>query len=268
MIARSATRRRATEPLWWLLRAVALLFVLVLPVRAFALPVPPLAAHVNDNASMLSDAERAQLEQKLSDYERKTGRQFALLTIDSLAGDALESFSIRVVEAWKLGKKGQDSGLLLLVVKNDHQLRIEVGYGLEGSVTDAFSSRVIRNVLVPAFRAGKVAAGIGGAFDLLMEKAAGEDVSAPESAAPQPTGGRSGSPLGWIVLLFILAPFVIPLIFSTRRRGGGGGWGGGGWGGGGWGGGGSAGGGWGGGGGGGFSGGGGGFGGGGSSGSW
>jgi len=240
--------------------------------------VPPLTAHVNDTANLLSPSARAALEQKLSDYEQKNGRQFALLTIDSLEGDALESFSIRVVEAWKLGKKGKDDGLLLLVANKEHKLRIEVGYGLEGSITDAFSARVIRSVLVPAMRAGNAEGGINQAFALLMQKAAGEDVAAPEGVA-EPRR-RSSSPFGWLVLLFFISPILIPLVLARMRGGGGrggpwgggGGWGGGGFGGGGFGGGGFGGGGsWGGGGGGGggFSGGGGGsFGGGGASDSW
>ena len=265
----------------WLQRALVAL-LLVLPGSAFALDVPTLVAHVNDTAGMLTEAERAQLEQQLTDYEHKTGRQFALLTIPTLDGDALESFSIRVVEAWKLGQKGKDSGLLLLIVKQEHKIRIEVGYGLEGTITDAFSARVIRNVLVPAMRAGQVEAGLGQAFDLLMKQAAGEDVAAPEGAA-DPSHGRSSSPFGLLVILLIAAPILIPILIALSRGGGGGGrggfgggglgggrFGGGGWGGGfgggGWGGGGGFGGG--GGGGGGFSGGGGGFGGGGSSGQW
>ncbi|HYQ41728.1 MAG TPA: TPM domain-containing protein [Polyangiaceae bacterium] len=259
----------------WLLLA---LFV-ALPAVAQERAVPPLDAHVNDTANLLSPSARAELERKLTDYEQKSGHQFALLTIDSLQGDALESFSIRVVEAWKLGKKGKDDGLLLLVANKEHKLRIEVGYGLEGSITDAFSSRVIRNVLVPAMRAGNPAGGFDQAFSLLMKKASGDDVAAPEGVAGEPARGRSSSPFGWLVLLFFISPILIPFVLARIRGGGGGGgrWGGGGFGGGGWGGGGfggggfGGGGGWGGGGGGGggFSGGGGGgFGGGGASDSW
>ena len=246
-----------------------LLALLCLHGTAFAREVPALVAHVNDTANMLSEGERAQLEQKLSEYERTSGHQFALLTIDTLDGDALESFSIRVVEAWKLGKKGKDDGVLLLLVKNDHKLRTEVGYGLEGAVTDAFASRVNRSVLVPAMRAGQVGSGIDQAFELLMRKAAGENVTAGENVADGP--GRSGQSYGWLTLLFFFSPVLAVWIFAWRRsrNGGGGGWGGGGWGGGGFGGGFGGGGGWGGGSdGGSFSGGGGGFGGGGSSDSW
>ncbi len=259
----------ATRALVWL---VQLLFALALwaPSTALARDVPPLVAHVNDTADMLSPAAEQALEQKLTSYEQKSQHQFALLTVDSLDGDPLEDFSIRVVEAWKLGKKGKDDGLLLLIAKRDHKLRIEVGYGLEGDVTDAFSSRVIRNVLTPALRADQAEHGIDQAFDVLMQKASGEAV--PEAAvAPPARKKRSGpSPFAVIALLLFLSPFILPLIFSRGRArrtgfmvGGLGGYGGGGWGGGS-----SGGGGWGGGGGGFGGGGGGGFGGGGSSGSW
>jgi uncharacterized protein len=268
------------KPLLWVLSALLALLV-QWPGAAHARDVPALEAHVNDTAGMLTSDERAQLEQKLTDYEHKTGRQFALLTIDSLDGDALEDFSIRVVEAWKLGQKGKDSGLLLLVVKNDHKLRVEVGYGLEGTVTDAFSARVIRNLLAPALRAGNVESGLEQAFDALMRQAAGEDVPSSALKDPEPARGISGVDHGtWLVLLLFFGPvLLIPLLArfggGGGGRSGGGGFGGGGFGGGGFGGGGFGGGGFGGGGfggggggGGGFSGGGGGFGGGGSSGSW
>jgi uncharacterized protein len=257
-----------------LARLAQLLLVLLLwaPGTAFALDVPPLRAHVNDNADMLSPSAEAALEQKLVAYEQRSQQQFALLTIDTLDGDALEDFSIRVFDAWKLGQKGKDNGLVVLVVKNDHKLRIEVGYGLEGDVTDAFSTRVLRNVLTPALRAGKTEQGIDQAFDVLMKKASGEAVPEAAVAAPKRPQRQGPSPFALIVLALFLLPFLLPLIFSggRGRRGGfmvgglggfggyGGGWGGGG-GGGGWGGGG---------GGGGWGGGGGGGGGGGSSGSW
>ncbi len=240
-------------------------------------------AHVNDTAAMLSPSAEQSLEQRLTNYEAKTQQQFALLTIDTLDGDALEDFSIRVVEAWKLGKKGKDDGLLLLIVKSDRKLRIEVGYGLEGDVTDAFSARVIRNVLTPALRAGQAEQGIDEAFTALMQKASGQAVDDQALLMPKPQQKQKrGPPLfGFLVFIFVLLPILLRFFGGGgggggggRRRGalgdalifgagygagrwsggGGGGWGGGG---GGWGG-----------GGGGFSGGGGGFGGGGSSGSW
>src|SRR3954469_6091274 len=189
----------ATRVLIWLAQ---LLFALVLsvPANAWARDVPPLVAHVNDTAGMLSPQAEQALEQKLTSYEQKSQHQFALLTVDSLDGDALEDFSIRVVEAWKLGKRGKDDGLLLLIAKQDHKLRIEVGYGLEGDVTDAFSAQVIRNVLTPALRAGEAERGIDQAFDVLMQKASGDAV--PDSAVAPPERARGGpSPFAIIALL-------------------------------------------------------------------
>jgi uncharacterized protein len=231
---------------------------------ARALDVPELRAHVNDLAGLLSDSERSALESKLSTHESATGQQFVLLMIPTLDGDAIEDFSIRVVEKWKLGQKKLDNGLLLTIAPNDHKLRIEVGYGLEGEITDAFSAGVIREVLTPAFRQGSYATGINAAFDLLLAKARGENVS-----PPKPSLRKQGSDLFSSLLPILVFGVILTIMFSSGRRrrggigrsggffiggggfGGGGGWGGGGGGGGGWGG-----------------GGGGGFGGGGSSGSW
>jgi uncharacterized protein len=281
--SRTADERRRASATAGLLRRLfvvgrvvaSLVALLCVSAPALAREVPPLAARVNDTADMLSPQAEQQLEQKLKSYEERSQQQFALLTIDTLDGDPLEDFSIRVVEAWKLGKKGKDDGLLLLIVKNDRKLRIETGYGLEGDITDAFAARVIRNVLAPALRGGKVEQGVDQAFNVLMQKASGQAVPQEAIAPPQDRKPRK-SPFGLFALLFLIIPFVLPLFFGRRRRDGvspwllgalGGmssGWGsgrgysgGGSFGGGGFGG-----------GGGGFSGGGGGFGGGGSSGSW
>jgi uncharacterized protein len=233
--------------------------------------VPELTGRVVDEARLLSTDAKSRIERRLMAHEQASGQQFAVLTVPTLEGDQIDAFSIRVAEAWKLGKKGKDDGLLLVVVPRDRKVRIEVGYGLEGTVTDALTARVRRNVIEPAFRAGDYEGGIDRAMQALMTASAGGVPDVPPDA--QDHSGRPG-PFPWataIGLLLLLTPFLIS-VFSRRNRFGGGGpfifWGGGGgdWGGGG---GGGGGGGWGGGGdGGGFSGGGGGFGGGGSSGDW
>ena len=247
--------------LGWLLLAA-----MFLAAPASALDVPKLSARVNDHANLLSANEVAALESKLASYEQATGHQFALLTVPTLDGDPIEDFSIRAVESWKLGGKGRDDGLLMVVVPNDRKVRIEVGYGLEGEITDAFSAQVIRDVIAPAFRAQRYSEGIQQAFDLLMAKGQGIAVGAPRSAPRARDDVGSLFPLlvhGFVLLLIVL------FFFrgggrggrGRRRRGGfifiPGGFGGGGFGGGGFGG-----------GGGGFGGGGGGFGGGGASGDW
>jgi uncharacterized protein len=240
-----------------------ILFLVAAPARA--LEVPPLAGRVNDQAGLLAPAEAQRIEQKLAAHEQASGQQFALLTIKSLQGDPPEDFSLRVVESWKLGKKGKDDGLLLLIVLNDRKLRIETGYGLEGAIPDAFASRVIRNLLTPAFRQKQYGQGIESTFDALIARAGGSTEAVAEPVAH--ARPRGSSAVKWVVLiiLFLAFPFLGLLSSLTggsgfgRRRGGlygGGGFYGGG------------GGGFGGGGGGGFSGGGGSFGGGGASGSW
>ncbi len=190
---------------------------------AHALAVPALTAHVNDTAGLLSADARARLEQRLAAFQRSSGHQLVLLTVPSLEGDAIEEFSIRVVEAWKLGQKGKDDGLLLLVARDDRKVRIDVGYGLEGEVTDAVSARVIREVISPAFRVGDYAGGIERAFSRLI-KASGGSVEAdvPEPAARERR--RRGVPIGFLVLLFVMGP----LAWLLRNMGGGGGRGGGG----------------------------------------
>src|SRR5262245_26200310 len=130
---------------------LALLLASSIARPAHALEVPPLRAHVNDYAQLLDPARSAELEKKLADYEEKSGHQFTLLSLRSLDGDSVEEFSIRVAERWKLGRKGKDDGLILLVVPGDRKMRIEVGYGLEGVIPDAIASRVIRELLTPAF---------------------------------------------------------------------------------------------------------------------
>jgi uncharacterized protein len=202
---------------WWArlcatLLALSVLFV-VLP--AAALDVPPLRGRVNDVAALLSKEEHSAIEQRLAAFEQQTKHQFALLTIASLEGEAIEDYSMRVAEAWKLGDAQKDDGLILLVVVNDRKARIEVGYGLEGDIPDALAGRVIRDVLVPRFRQGAYGPGIIDAFDVLTKAAGGEGRVLPERPAP---ARRSGGPS----LPTILAAVVIALLaLFGRGRGGG-----------------------------------------------
>jgi uncharacterized protein len=233
----------------------------VLPARAAALDIPQLRGRVNDYASLLDSSQEKQLEDRLAAFEAKTGHQFALLTVPSLQGTPIEEFGIKVGEAWRLGNKERDDGLVLIVASQDRKMRIEVGYGLEGEIPDAVASRVIREVLQPAFRRGDYASGIRDGFSVLIAAAGGEGQVLPQRA---PAQRDDDMPLGIKIFLAVLAIFASMLFGSGGVRwrvrgpfyrsgsfGSSGGWGGGG-----------------GGGGGGFSGGGGGFGGGGASGDW
>jgi len=248
--------------------ALLLLVLLAGPgMAALRIPPPP-DRRVNDYAGVLSAADRDRLEQKLIAGEAGSRNQIVVAIFRSLQGESLEDYSIRLAQAWRIGQKGLDNGVIFLVFLDDRKTRIEVGYGLEGNLTDAISSSILRDVVAPRFREGRIADGIGAGLDAIERAIAGTYVRPP--AADR--GKRAGE-IGARELLALA--FVLFLIFAivqsrmqtnaVRRRGWTGssrGWGGpfigGGFGGGGFGGGSS----------GGFSGGGGSFGGGGSSGSW
>jgi uncharacterized protein len=235
---------------------------------ASALDVPPLRGRVNDYAGVMSQNQVRSLESQLAQFEQDTGHQVAVLTIPTLDGEDIEGFSIRVAENWKIGKKGFDNGVILVVAIKDRRLRLEVGYGLEGVLPDAIAKTIISDYIVPGFRAQNYAGGIIAGIDAVLKVIKNEPL--PESARKK--DGNQGSELNSIAMFAItLAVFGLMAFASTanRRRnnmwatrgrhhgptifGGPGGFGGGGFGGGS---------------GGGFSGGGGGFGGGGASSSW
>ena len=254
-----------------ILAAAFLLLVLAAAVATADLRIPPAPdRRINDYAGVLTSAERDRLEQQLVERERGSGNQVVVAIFRSLDGESLEDFSIRLAQAWRIGRKDLDNGVIFLVFLDDRKMRIEVGYGLEPTLTDAVSSSILRDVVAPRFREGKVAAGIGAGLDAI-EAAIKGTYRAPAARAAPPSESLSFAQL--LLLLVVLGGIgvaVVPSLFFDRgaRRNGwtghGTGWGGpfmggGGFGGGGGGSGSS---------GGGFSGGGGSFGGGGASGSW
>ncbi|HEV8673575.1 MAG TPA: TPM domain-containing protein, partial [Methylomirabilota bacterium] len=140
--------------------AAVLLLLVALPVAA-QLAVPPAPTRrVNDYAGALSAAEQARLEQKLIDRERTSTNQIVVAIFRSLRGESLEDYSIRLAQAWRVGQKGLDNGVIFLVFLDDRKMRIEVGYGLEGQLTDATAASIIRDVVAPRFRQNRYAEGI------------------------------------------------------------------------------------------------------------
>ena len=253
------------------LAAAALVLAAALPAAAER-PVPTLTGPVVDQAGMLD----ARWARQISDLcraararEGGTGVQLQYLIVPSLEGEAIESFSMRAAEAWKLGTRGKDNGVLVVVARDDRRARIEVGGGVEGGLTDAQSGRIIRNTIAPAFREGRYGEGLYEAGRQILA-ALGSLPEGMQATRPRGQPVELPFPLGLLVglllagggpLIFglVVAAIVLRALFGRRRRFWGG-WGGGLGGGGGWGGGGGGGGGW--------SGGGGGFSGGGASGSW
>ena len=135
-------------------------FFLVFFANAFALDVPALKGRVNDYANVISKNDEKELTEYLASLDEQTGIQIAVLTIPSLKGEDIAAFGVKVAENWKLGKVGEDNGALLLVAMDERELRIEVGYGLEGLLTDAKCGLIIRNVIIPEFKDGNYSDGI------------------------------------------------------------------------------------------------------------
>jgi len=264
-------------------RAVLLFLLTLLGVSsAFALEIPPTPAQwLVDSAHVLSAADAEALNQKLRGFEQSSGVQFIIYTFPSLDGEAIDDFSIRAAEKWKIGNKKYDNGIILFVFVQDRKMRLEVAYGLEATITDAYSSRVIREVIAPKLAAGDWPGGLNAGAEAIMSRISGKEAPvAPVSGSGTRQAARNVSGIDFRFLFFIAIIFLFFILPILRRGGGrrggcggcGGCWplfffpGGGGttFGGGGFGGGGG----WGGGGGGGFSAGGGSFGGGGASGGW
>jgi uncharacterized protein len=194
--------------------------VLCLTGLALALEVPPLQGRINDIAGVLPTRVRQQLEARLAAYEQKTGHQLVVLTVPSLEGDPVEDFTMRVVEAWKLGKKDRDDGVLLLVAVEDRKLRIEVGYGLEGDLPDALAGRIIRDIMTPAFRRGELAQGITAGVESIMATTGGEGSLVLPERAERAERMPKGS--GGLFLYLMLAVFLLTIFGGGRGRGGGG----------------------------------------------
>ncbi len=152
----------------------ALLVVLLAAPIARALEVPLFRGYVNDYADMVSPDSEARLTRALQAFELSDSTQVAILTVNSLEGDALDEFSIRVADAWKIGQKGKDNGVLLLVAKAERKIKIEVGYGLEGVLTDLLAGRVIDTVISPRFKGGRVDEGFEAGVAAIIQATRGE----------------------------------------------------------------------------------------------
>lgn len=155
------------------------LILLFASVTTYAqLAIPPLDnRRVHDDAGVLSPQTVQTLEMQLKLHEDSTGNQIAILIINSLNGEAIEDYSLRVAEQWKLGKEKNDNGVLLLIAKEDRKMRIEVGQGLEGVLTDALSNQIIRNEMVPKFRQENYDGGVLLAVNSIVQAIAGEYVA-------------------------------------------------------------------------------------------
>jgi uncharacterized protein len=208
-IARSS--RAMTATVWWRVAiAVALLFTFALPASA-DVAIPQLTGRVVDQTGTLSSGDIAALSQKLQDFETRKGSQLVVLIVPTTDPETIEQFAIRVAEAWKIGRKKVDDGAILVVAKNDRHLRIEVGYGLEGALTDVTSRRIIDEAITPKFRSGDFAGGITAGVDRMIRVIDGE---------PLPTPSRSVNFGDWndiepLFFFLLFGPLVIGGILRS-----------------------------------------------------
>ena len=191
------------------IKATLLALMLCWVCAAFAdVAVPPLTGRVVDLTATLSSDQKASLEQELKAFEDRKGSQVAVLIVPTTAPETIEQYSIRVAEKWKIGRKKVDDGAILVVAKNDRHLRIEVGYGLEGALTDVISRRIIDEIITPKFRTGDFAGGISDGVDRMIRVIDGE---------PLPAPSRS---VNFAHNLDDLAPLLIVTLFAAIGVGG------------------------------------------------
>ena len=195
-------------------RASLLALLLCWACSALALvAVPPLTGRVVDQTGTLSASDIASLTQTLKDLETRKGSQVAVLIVPTTDGEAIEQFALRVAEAWKIGRKKIDDGALLVIAKNDRRLRIEVGYGLEGALTDATTKRIIDEEITPKFKSGDFAGGVSAGVNRMIGVVNGEKLPEPEPPHWQ-DGGLLGNidPFNPILLVLV---FIVGAVLRA-----------------------------------------------------
>ncbi len=186
------------------------MLTLALPIASHALvDIPAFSARVVDLTQTLTASQQAELETKLQAFEERKGSQIAVLLVPTTQPEAIEQYAIRVVDAWKVGRKSVDDGLLVLIAKNDRKIRIEVGYGLEGAVTDLYAKRIVTDTMTPYFKRGDFVGGIDAAVNQLIGLVDGEPLPAP--IKPQ----LSGSAIEDLLPLLLFGGMISGLFFRS-----------------------------------------------------
>lgn len=188
--------------------------LLLLPLFVNSTEIPFLAGHVNDTAGILSPETVTKLEAVLKAHEDSTSNQVAVLTVSSLEGEEIEQFSIKVVEAWKLGRKGKDNGVLLLISRDDRKVRIEVGRGLEGDLPDITCGTIIRKEIVPRFKEGDYDGGVTAGVTAILGAIQGS-YTADASDSAEGDLGTMGTIIAIVVFVAVVGVFTALAAFST-----------------------------------------------------
>lgn len=175
-------------------------------------PIPPLTGPVVDAAGWLTPGQRAALQGRLAAIEARLGSQIAILTVPTTQPEPIEAYSIRVVDAWKLGRRGIDDGVLILVARNDRTVRIEVGRGLEGAIPDAVAKRIVEEQMIPRFRQGDVAGGLEAGVAAVEAGLAGESLPPPVETSSRRS--MEGDWIGWVLMAAVLGGQVLRFLLG------------------------------------------------------
>ena len=198
------------------LRFALIAATLSVAIIAFGADVPFLVGRVTDNAEILSPGMRSSLTEQLKSHEDRTGNQIAVLTLPTLGGEGIEEYAVAVFAAWKLGKKGKDNGVLIIVVPNERRMRIEVGYGLEGTLTDGTAGLIIRNAMTPRFKAGDYDGGVeAGVKNVISVLEGGKALDAKENAdskTPEASGLQINEPDLPVTERILFGAFIFGII--------------------------------------------------------
>lgn len=197
----------------WPLLALALGLAPMMALADALVTVPPLTRHVVDQAGLLQPAQAEELDQRLWQFEKTHGSQIAVLIVPTTQPESIEQYSIRVFDAWKLGRKQHNDGILLVVATQDRKLRIDTGYGLEGAIPDAIAKRVVAEIITPQFRAGNPLGGLIGGVEQIEKLIAGEQLPPAKNRRGEVGNGGQGQ-FSELLVLGIVAATIIGSVLS------------------------------------------------------
>jgi uncharacterized protein len=195
--------------------AMTVLFVCVFSTLAFAIDFPPLTGRVVDQANVMTAQSRGDVEAKLKDLEDKSGIQLVVATVKSLQGSDIETYANRLFRSWKLGEAKKNNGVLLLVAPAEHKVRIEVGYGLEGTLTDALSSVIISSAIIPRFKAGDFSGGIERGVDGIISVLSGDSADWQRKIGVRSESAADDFNKLFPILIFILVIFIVRYLIGN-----------------------------------------------------
>ncbi|MCX6702561.1 MAG: TPM domain-containing protein [Candidatus Wolfebacteria bacterium] len=190
-------------------------FFLVEAAFAYTSPGSP-KGFVNDFAGIFNDSQKSGLETKLSDFQKSTGNEIAVAIVKNLGGDTVENYAVELFKEWGIGQKGKDNGVLLLVATEDRKIRIEVGYGLEGSLTDAQSSWIIKNDITPAFKNSDYYAGINSAIDQIITAVNGGAVPSDSQNYAKGLFGNLFNDWHWFLFILFLPMWLASILARSK----------------------------------------------------